>query len=214
MKIKMNAAAACAIMFVAGVLALFVDDSIIESSSSMGLFRRLQESCEVFFTGGGDGAYWENSYPDIHYYPGEERELPGGPNNIAFVVPMNSCPEDVAYDAAIDTQYDPGHNLYDAAAVLKHSIESNLAATGKYNATMHAIFHMDAVECIDPNGNLYDRVKVVESLGYYANIKESPVTEGEAPDKVDAMANDAGYRDLTKLHAFEYEENPAVGECA
>lgn len=191
---------------VGSVLLLSFDalDSMINNSNgitTMSLFRRLEDSCETFFTGVGYRAYWENFYSDIYTYPGQDRTLPGGPNTIAFVVPMVSCPEDVAFGPQIISSCDPpGHSLYDAAAVLKHSIDTNLALTGKYKATFHAMFHQDAIHCIGPNGNLYDRVKVVESLGYYANIKDSPINLGS--------------NDLTRLYAFEYEESAVVGKIS
>jgi hypothetical protein len=172
--------------------------------------------CQTYFIGDldGDSPYWEEEYPADVDYPGEPRVLPGGENNIGFVVTLDSCPDDNSYKAGVDTQYDPGHALYDAAAVLKHSIETNLAKTGKYNATMHAIVHPSAITCLTPNGDSYDRVKVLENLGYYVNIQASPlvnpleITDPVVQQNLDA---DAGDRDLTKLQATKYDTHPAVG---
>ena len=176
--------------------------------------RRL--ACEVFFTGdlSVSVAYGEERFPVLVGYAGENRTLPGGSENIGFVVTLSKCPSDITYQPGVDTQYDPGQALYDAAAVLKHSITKMLAASGNYNATMHAIVHPDAIDCDNPNGDSYDRVKLLESLGYYVNIKASPVNPLEITDpNVRSLINaDAGDRDLTGLHAAAYVNHPAVGK--
>jgi hypothetical protein len=177
--------------------------------------RRL--ACTTYFLGdlSGDSPYWEETYPAVTDYPGEPRTLPGGPNNIGFVVTLSKCPSDIIYQPGVDTQYDPGHALYDAAAVLKHSITTKLAVSGKYNATMHAIVHPDAISCDNPNGDSYDRVKVLESLGYYVNIQASPIVnplEITDPNVQSLLSSDAGDRDLTSLYAATYDNHPAVGK--
>lgn len=124
------------------------------------VLKGVRKLCEgTYFIGdlSGDSPYWEEDYPAVSDYAGEPRDLPGGDNNIGFVVTLSRCPDDTLYQPAIDTQHDPGHSLYDAAAVLKHSIEKSLAISGKYNATMHAIVHPDAITCSNPNGDDYDR---------------------------------------------------------
>ena len=70
----------------------------------------------------------------------------------------------------------------------------------------------NAIECIDPNGTPYDRVKVMASLGYYVAIQGSAINAGSwAKDKDDAMAQDVGYYDLTRLRIFEhYTANPVI----
>jgi len=173
--------------------------------------------CQAFFKGDLDAnePYWENDYPAITDYSGQDRTLPGGSNNIGFVINLNSCPDDYLYKPAVDTQYDPGHALYDAAAILKHSIEKSLEISGKYNATMHAIVHPNAIACDNPNGDPYDRVKVLESLGYYVNILASPIKNTAAISSAhvrENIENDVGSRDLTRLYAANYDNHPAVGK--
>lgn len=180
-------------------------------------FQRARKLCNTYFKGdlSGDSPYWEEDYPAVTDYDGAPRTLPGGPNNIGFVVTLTRCPSDVFYQPGVDTQYDPGHTLYDAAAVLKHSITTNLAVSGKYNCTMHAIIHPDAITCLNPNGDSYDRVKVLESLGYYVNIQSSPVVNPLEINSTYVQTNiqtDSGSRDLTSLYAATLDTHPAVGK--
>lgn len=183
------------------------------------LFQRARQLCHTYFKGdlSGDSPYWEEDYPAVTDYDGAPRTLPGGPTNIGFVVTLSRCPTDVFYQPGVDTQYDPGHTLYDAAAVLKHSITTNLAVSGKYNCTMHAIVHPDAITCLNPNGDSYDRVKVLESLGYYVNIQSSPVVNPLEINSTYVQTNlqsDAGSRDLTSLYAATLDTHPAVGKAS
>ena len=110
--------------------------------------------------------------------------------------------------------YTSGHAFYDAAAVLKYSIHRNTYPAGsKYNATMYAIVHPEAVVCKGPNGENYDRVQVLKDLGYVVTILGSPVykkiMKGYLKDNIDG---DAGERDLMRLQALTYANHPAVGK--
>lgn len=59
-----------------------------------------------------------------------------------------------------------GRALYDAAAVLKYSITRNTYPAGsKYNATMYAFVHPNAIVCKTPNDEEYDRVRVLQVSG-------------------------------------------------
>mmetsp|Transcript_3930 Transcript_3930/g.5729 ORF Transcript_3930/g.5729 Transcript_3930/m.5729 type:complete len:630 (-) Transcript_3930:451-2340(-) len=184
------------------------------SPSSLRLLSVARKLCEEVIYQGDikKDPYWEKSYPAINFYEGEARNLPGGSHNVGFVVTLGSCPDDISYKKEIDTSYDPGHSLYSAAAVLKYSIDENLQQTSKYNFTMHAIVHPDAVVCRDPNMKLYDRVKVLENLGYYVNIQASPIDPSNAiaPFVVDNVDTDAGNRDLMPLHAAKYTGHPMI----
>ena len=180
-------------------------------------FKTARKLCHTYFLGdlSGDKPYWEADFPAVTSYNGAPRTLPGGPTNIGFVVTLSRCPSDAFYKPGVDTQYDPGHTLYDAAAVLKHSITTNLAVSGKYNCTMHAIVHPDAITCLNPNGDSYDRVKVLESLGYYVNIQSSPIVNPLEINSTFVQTNiqsDAGSRDLTSLYAATLDTHPAVGK--
>jgi hypothetical protein len=180
-------------------------------------FKTARKLCHTYFIGDeeDDKPYWEADFPAITNYNGAPRMLPGGPTNIGFVVTLTRCPSDAFYQPGVDTQYDPGHSIYDAAAVLKHSIATNLAVSGKYEYTMHAIVHPDAITCLNPNGDSYDRVKVLESLGYYVNIQASPIVnplEISSTYVQNNIQSDAGTRDLTSLYAATLDTHPAVSK--
>lgn len=185
-------------------------------------FAKARRLCTTFFLGDFSAdPYWENSFPANVHHDGGPRTLPSENNTIGFVVTLDACPEDTSYQTAVYSN-DPGHALYDAAAVLKHAIDKNLARDGKYTAVMHAIVHPDAVVCANPTGEPYDRVTVLESLGYYATIRGSPlvpILQEQSDDAIivqtneTILASDAGDRDLTKLFAgSDIDSQDAVGK--
>jgi hypothetical protein len=106
-----------------------------------------------------------------------------------------------------------GHAFYDAAALLKYSIFRNTYPAGsKYNATMYAIVHPNAVRCKDPNGVEYDRVTVLQDLGYHITILGSPAYQKNMQGYVlENIDEDAGERDFTRLRALTFDNHPAVG---
>lgn len=119
-----------------------------------------------------------------------EVDRPGGSDNVAFVVTIPSCPDDLTHPTADD---DPGAAFYDAAAVLRDSICNCTApesADSNYTNTMYAIIHPDATICAGPSSNArrlssnsrslseytYDRVAILEELGYWVIIWREPVS--------------------------------------
>jgi hypothetical protein len=106
-----------------------------------------------------------------------------------------------------------GHSFYDAAAVLKYSILRNTyPASSKYNSTMYAIVHPDAIRCRTPSGDDYDRVKVLQHLGYFVFIWGSPVYKKNLKPYVrDNIERDAGLRDLMKITALKLDNHPIIG---
>lgn len=111
------------------------------------------------------------------------------------------------------TLVNSGHAFYDAAALLKYSIHRNTYPAGsKYNATMYAIVHPEAVKCKGPNHEEYDRVKVLKDLGYKVMILGSPVRKAIMKGYVQSnIEKDAGERDFMRLHALTHDQHPAVG---
>jgi hypothetical protein len=77
---------------------------------------------------------------------------------------------------------------------------------------MYAIVHPSAVRCKGPNGDEYDRVKVLQDLGYHITILGSPAyqknMQGYVQENIDS---DAGERDFMRLHALTFDNHPAVG---
>jgi len=157
--------------------------------------------------------YWEELYKDVNNYIATDRDYPPyDPTNIGYALTLMSCPED-DYQPGVDTQFDPGHAFYDAAAVLKYSICHQTYPTGSdYNSTMYAIVHPDAIRCSGPNGETYDRVKVLTDLGYHVLIHGDPIATKDIQDPAvrDNVYDDAGLRDLMKLYAFKFDHHPAV----
>ena len=133
-------------LFGCSILLLSLDAGLLTSDtysrySIGGFLRRLAQECRTWFTGDMSSGYWEADYPARKYERSLYRDVPSSEFHIDFVVPILSCPEDTSDNAGkVDTTYDPGHALYDVAAVLKHSVEANLYNSGgKYTAVMHAI---------------------------------------------------------------------------
>jgi len=149
--------------------------------------------------------------------------LPGGEDNVAFVVTVPSCPEDATVNSS---NTDPGDNFYDAAAVLKNSVcnctSENPDSGSNYSNTMYAVIHPDAIEClapvsgdttggapeegrrlqVAPSRDYYDRIAVLEELGYYVIIYKEPVSEGDAFTKIHNT------KDLMSLYAYNLTNHP------
>jgi hypothetical protein len=119
---------------------------------------------------------------------------------------------------------------------LQYSILRNASPTStsdtKYGATLYAIVHEDAVRCEGPDGTEYDRVKVLQELGYHVNIVGSPFGPAQIADsdlraKLDHSAfrklisadsdlgeniDDSAFRELIRLFAFDYTWHRMVGK--
>jgi hypothetical protein len=78
---------------------------------------------------------------------------------------------------------------------------------------MYAIVHKSAIKCVGPNGGKYDRVKVLQDLGYHVTILGSPIYKkllsGYVKDNIDS---DAGERDFLRLRSLTFDNHPAVGK--
>ena len=106
------------------------------------------------------------------------------------------------------------HAFYDAVALLKYSIVRNTYPAGSnYNATMYAIVHKSAIMCEGPTGAKYDRVKVLQDLGYHVTIMGSPIGKNLLQSYVkDHIDSDAGDRDFMRLRSLTFDNHPAVGK--
>jgi len=147
---------------------------------------------------------------------------PNGPNNAAFVVTIPSCPEDSSHPVARD---DPGAAFYDAAAVLRASVcnctAQNPESGSKYSSTMYAIIHPEAIICNGPsnaqNGRrslqtsyTYDRVAILQELGYWVNIWREPMSLSDIPHMSSQVSTQPGIRDLMRLYAFNLTNHPVA----
>jgi len=159
------------------------------------------------------------SYPQEFYYPDYSTTRPNGTQNIAFVVTIPSCSkDDSTQPSAID---DAGYSFYDAAAILKQSVCNctlmNNETMSKYNSTMYAIIHPEAISCKGPIDGLdahylglppqdynYDRVAILEELGFWVIIWKEPLYLHQIENEYlkDEIQYNAGIRDLLHLHAY------------
>lgn len=147
---------------------------------------RARKLCEVDTELESDSFETVFSAVSTNYTADYNTPRPGGSQNVAFVVTIPSCPE----DAVVGSQDDPRDAFYDAAAVLRDSVcnctATNPASGSKYSSTMYAIIHPDAVLCAGPTTEAarrslqssyeYDRVKVLQELGYWVMIWGEPVS--------------------------------------
>lgn len=117
---------------------------------------------------------------ETSYEADENTTRPSG-NTVGFVVTIPSCEDD-----------DP--SFYDRAAVLRDSIcnctAQNPDSNSAYGGTMYAILHPQAIHCPLPTGSssnsrrltnnsssTYDRVAVLEELGYWVILWAQPVSQ-------------------------------------
>ena len=118
---------------------------------------------------------------------------------------------------AIYEKQDPARAFYDAAAMLRYLVcteckELNYAS--KYSHNFIAIVHPAAQYCTDSRDGkgTYDRVKVLEQLGYRVEIKGSPIWKDVVSDPYlqENAPSDLGFRDLMKLHAYTLTRHQVV----
>lgn len=127
-------------------------------------------------SGGGSGG--ENgpteapvSNPSGRSGGGLVEDIPNpGYTNVGYVVHLSKCPENMTNNAAAG---DPVDAFYDAAAILKYHIVNAHEGVGGdlYSTTFYALVHRNAIECESEEGGTYDRVAVLEALGYWVCIR-------------------------------------------
>ena len=166
--------ALCVSLAVVGTIALLGNMADRESRVGRSLLVVASRTlCDAFWNHVDYRQYWEELYYNQVNYPLLPRALrypDADATNVAYVLTLTNCNDDLPVDIpAVDTQYDPAHAFYDAAAVLKYSI-CNCTHESSYTSTMYAVVHPDAVECLRPDGEYYDRVRVLEELGYWVSL--------------------------------------------
>lgn len=209
-----------------GITALFGVLAVMNlAGGGMGVMdRSLQEGAgssrkllKTYFIHETWDRFWESIYSSVTIYKDMgPPPVPADPSvfakNIGYVLTLFHCPGD-AYKQGFDTQFDPEHAFYDAAALLKYSIEKNTYPAGsKYNATMYAIVHPTAVRCTGRNGIEYDRVKVLHELDYRVAIAGDPIRHTDIGDSYvqDNIDGDAGIRDFMRLRSYNFDKHPVV----
>jgi hypothetical protein len=78
---------------------------------------------------------------------------------------------------------------------------------------MYAIVDPSAIRCNAPDGKQYDRVKVLQDLGYHVTVLGSPIYKTLLSGYVkEAIDYDAGVRDFLRLHALTFTNHQVVGK--
>lgn len=189
-----------------------------ETEGALGHLRKLC-SLETYWTHDGDGPYgsWTEVYKtSIDYY---ERALGAGPrivpeNSIAFVISMLECPD--LDHHGVKENAPPNDMFYDMASMLKYAVCVeclNMTIGGvTYNTTVIALIPGDAIECMGPNGEPYDRIKVLEELRIGVQLLGSPIEKQEISSTYvsENVDKDVGVKDLIKLRIFNMTEHPVV----
>lgn len=172
-----------------GIHVAMVNDSIINGrsllcvqgglTSRLGMARRILCSIETELETTSFRETFESSGATTHTAD-NTTVRPSG--TVAFVVTISSCDEE------------PRDAFYDAAAVLKTSVcnctSNNPDSGSQYESTLYAIIHPSAIECEGPASTTttsttrrrledtytYDRVAVLEELGFWVIIWGEPVS--------------------------------------
>lgn len=187
-----------------------------------GTHRSLQESirklCTTKFFYNNWGEFWESIYVKEKEYTWDGtltvlKKYNG--NKIGYYLTIDHCPGD-GYESGV-TNHDPGHAFYDAAALLKYSITKNSAPVNdftNYTATVYAIVHPEAVRCTAPDGETYDRVRILQELGYETKILGNPIFPYKdlGLDMSQKLKTDAGQRTLMPLHLMDEPGHPIGGK--
>eukprot|EP00521_Asterionellopsis_glacialis_P016109 CAMPEP_0195292678 /NCGR_PEP_ID=MMETSP0707-20130614/10488_1 /TAXON_ID=33640 /ORGANISM="Asterionellopsis glacialis, Strain CCMP134" /LENGTH=712 /DNA_ID=CAMNT_0040353203 /DNA_START=27 /DNA_END=2165 /DNA_ORIENTATION=- len=194
-----------------------------EDESFQTYIRRLCELDTTFNEGVDDDDYtvWTESFETatIDYY--EQAQEPPSElaiernQDIAFILPMLECPElPAGMKAGVPEDAPDNDFMYDEISLLSYSVceECGVVTLNgvTYNTTLYAIIPGDAIECMGPNGETYDRVKVLQELGFFVDIQGAPVLSKDIEDDYlrNNVESDVGLKDLLKLKAYNYTTHP------
>lgn len=142
----------------------------------------------------------------IHFVWQHLRDTPNNFDTRIFLTSQNSLGT-IGYFVSITSCGGSAPSMAEGAAVLKHSI--HLASVhgplgGKYDYKMHAIYHPDALSC----------VQELEKLGYELNQRNTPVAvkdiQGDFLREKIVKNGCCGEKELIKLEAYTFEQYPVV----
>lgn len=162
-------------------------------------------------------------YPPQDHEPDYDAVLPGGTDNVAYVLPIPKCPPHPEVQATTDEQAVDSSTFYDAFAVVKSATcnctkenvvpveggaEGEVAPVSDYNYTMYGIVHTDAAVCVGSDGTEYDLVKTLQELGFYVEVFDEAVYAGEVASTSPYVAQNADFTDAVLLHAYRLTNHP------
>jgi len=202
-------------------------DKIIPRKSSGDMRFRRFLACNVGFNctydevTGYSQCYDGSAIDDpFEAFPSDPNNRPiGGSTNIAYMLTISKCPEDVT---ALTNPTIENNIYYDTYAICRHSVCGISTSSEElifgappdtvYDYTMYAAVHPDATVCPAPNGAQIDMVTTLMDLGYYPKVWETPVVPTSVADDYlrTNLPNDVGFEDLVKLHAFRLTQHPLV----
>ena len=139
-----------------------------------------------------------------------EVDHPSAPK-VAYVIPILSC-EESSSTPDENTHLPAGDvALYDAAAVLAHSIKKNSihgsGSNSQYSFDLIAMFHPEVTTC----GGI-DRSLLLKSLGYKIMVMDIPVPlkdmQSEYLRSSIGRVGDTGEKDWVKINVFSLEHYP------
>merc|ERR1719491_9562 len=176
-----------------------------------------KDCLEYWPQGTGEPEFWEERFTPLDHSASASasraidsyRERPS--SGVAYVVTFTSCE---------DYPGDPGPAFFDAASMLKHSVCENgdppssdnnpATPTTSYQYSMYAIVHPDVVTCTGPNGVVYDRVRLLQSLGYWVKIWDLPLAQEDLDPQPPPVEVDNELKDLIKLDALKLDTEYVV----
>mmetsp|Transcript_231 Transcript_231/g.341 ORF Transcript_231/g.341 Transcript_231/m.341 type:complete len:704 (-) Transcript_231:190-2301(-) len=197
------------------------------SSTEEGLGNYMRRLChlEVTFNKGEDegpiGVWTEVyttdgvNYVDRALQP-QDPIVQESQEDVAFVISLLECPDQPFYEhPGVREKPPPNEMFYDHFAMLKYSIcgETDTVTIGgiERHATIYALIPGDAVECMGLNNEPFDRVRVLEELGYIVKIIGSPIKKVDITGSEylrNSIEQDVGLKDLIKLQAFNMTTHP------
>lgn len=172
-----------------------------------------------------------DSYKPHVYKPVPDRTSTRAPDNTtAYVVTIVKCPDHTSTTINYSDD-DPAEDIYEASAILNYEVcnatetavaqrdGSNSQTNGRKlnanlikNHTMYALIHPDAVNCPNPDGTTYNRVKLLQAQGYHVHIVGQPITKEDIAHTqpyIDQNIHES-IRGTLMIHAFRLTNHQAV----
>jgi len=202
--------------------------------------RRLTDSdCAniwPFPEGTGELVPWTDTFPPKTH--GADYDVVPPSTKVGYVVNYKNCPQDFIEDKNYaGSEPNTGDGFPDDVAVIQQAVTCSIptisggtvvddsgGSTGvdpgggsgglaSVAPTMYALMHPDAVTCMSANGTDYDRATLLQGLGYWVKIWNSPLSESSLENQpyiAENIEDDVGLKDFMKLNALKLLEHDFV----